>query len=79
MVVFGVFLAAGYLVCSLDANKALAKWNRTETAVKVEQSDERVHVEERRHVQVIWQSCRETKYSDHTLGRLHLEKNGDVL
>lgn len=78
-IVFGTawdFLAAGYLICSLDANKALAKRNRTETTVKVEQSNERVHMQERRYIQVIWQRCRETKYANHTLGRLHLEKDG---
>lgn len=58
--VFGIardFLAAGYLICSLYANKALAKWNRTKATIKVEQSNERVHMQERRHIQVIWQGC----------------------
>ncbi len=77
-IVFGIawdFLAAGYLICSLDANKVLAKWNRTKTTVKVEQSNERVHMQERHHIQVIWQSCWETKYANHALGRLHLVKD----
>ena len=48
----------------LDADESLWEWDRSETTVEEEEALIEVDAEELRHIDVIWQRCRETNDPD---------------
>lgn len=61
-----------YLVGAFDADKSLSEGHRPEAAVKKEQTNVGVDMEEGGHVQVVGQGGRQSQDPDHALRGFHL-------